>query len=80
MNREKHTYWQDGRCSYVGSKPTAVIQLRHCSIGLRIISSPADNPDGGDERSGVDRCRCDGLSAHSFWPLHEPKQKHLLQG
>jgi hypothetical protein len=45
-----------------GFKPTTVIQLRHCSIGLRMISSPADDPDGGDERSGVDRCRCDGLS------------------
>lgn len=26
-----------------------------------MISSPADNPDGGDERSGVDRCRCDEI-------------------
>jgi hypothetical protein len=46
----------------LGSKPTAVIQLRRCSIGLRIISSHADDPGRGDGRCGVYECRCDGMS------------------
>jgi hypothetical protein len=98
-------YAASGVPAVVGSTPTAVIQLCCCSIGLRIISSRADDPDGGDERSGwtdagvmrlgvllTEGCtsvrpevqgsqdRADALSAHSFWPFHEPRQKQLLQG
>jgi hypothetical protein len=46
-----------GRCFFVGSKPTAFIQWRCCSIGLRMISSPTDNPDGRGRKEWVDRCR-----------------------